>query len=61
MTVLTPMTDEQIAKQALSCAKPINKIAEKLALTDDDLICYGKYKAKIDLASIKDKASKQGK
>lgn len=61
MTVLTPMTDEQIAKQALSCAKPINKIAEKLALTDDDLICYGKYKAKIDLASIKDKAIKQGK
>ncbi len=57
----TFLTDEQIAKNALNHAQPIGNIAQKLSLTDDDMVCYGKYKAKIQLASVQNKTNKQGK
>ncbi len=46
-------SDIQIAQEA----KPqhILKIAEKLGLREDDIEYYGKYKAKIDLSSVKDR------
>lgn len=39
------MTDIEIAKRVQM--DRIEKVAAKLGLTDDDLLCYGKYKAKI--------------
>lgn len=44
-------TDIQIAQEAKLL--PINKIAEKLGLTEDDYELYGKYKAKIDFNLLK--------
>lgn len=40
-------TDVQIAQEAKML--PITEVAEKLGLEEDDLIQYGKYKAKIKL------------
>ena len=40
------LTDIEIAQQAT--LQPITKIAEDLGLQDDELIPYGKYKAKLD-------------
>ena len=55
------LTDEQIAKNALTHAKPIATIAQKLNLSDDDISVYGKYKAKINPADGFDKPNKNGK
>lgn len=55
------MTDEQIAKTALTSAPDIQKIAKKIGLTDDMIECYGKYKAKIHTDKIHDLPNKQGK
>ena len=41
------MTDMEIAHGAKM--KPITEIAEKLGIAGDDIIQYGKYKAKIPL------------
>ena len=41
------LSDLEIAQKAQ--IKPINEIAEKLGILDDELELYGKYKAKIDL------------
>ena len=37
---------------------PIKDIAESLGLNEDSLEYYGKYKAKIDINSLKDKKNK---
>ena len=53
-------TDVQIAQEAKML--PITEVAEKLGLKEDDLVHYGKYKAKVDLNvldGLKDK--KDGK
>ncbi len=44
-------SDIQIAQEAK--LNPINSIANKLKISDDDLINYGKYKAKVDHRIIK--------
>ena len=49
-------TDVQIAQEAKM--EPIVEVAKKLGIENDDLIQYGKYKAKIDLKlldNLKDK------
>lgn len=53
-------TDAHIAKNALSCAQPIDNIAHKLGLGADDYTLYGKYKAKIAPTAF-DKPAKNGK
>ena len=54
------LTDVEIAQSAQM--KPIQEIAEKIGLSDDDLELYGKYKAKISLDAIsKLKDAKDGK
>ena len=45
------MTDIEIANSIKM--KPITKIAKKIGLKKHDLICYGEYKAKINLANTK--------
>ena len=55
------LTDEQIAQNALKNAEPIIKIAQKLGLDDNAIEQYGRYKAKIDLNSLKIIPNKQGK
>ena len=40
------LSDMEIARAAR--LKPIQEIAAKLGLTEDDYECYGKYKAKIN-------------
>ncbi|NLJ79279.1 MAG: formate--tetrahydrofolate ligase, partial [Tissierellia bacterium] len=40
-------TDVQIAQEAKML--PVNEVAEKLGLVEEDLVHYGKYKAKVDL------------
>ena len=55
------LTDEQIAQNALKNAEPIIKIAQKLGLNDNAIEQYGRYKAKIDLNSLKTIPNKQGK
>ena len=55
------LTDEQIAQNALKNAAPIIKIAQKLGLDDNAIEQYGRYKAKIDLNSLKTIPNKQGK
>lgn len=45
-------TDVQIAQEAKM--KPISEVAKDLGLTDDNLIHYGKYKAKVSMKSLKD-------
>ncbi len=53
-------TDIQIAQETE--IRPISEIAEKIGLDDDNLIHYGKYKAKVDLQSLKnDKPPRRGK
>lgn len=51
------LTDLEIAQG--SEMKPITEIAKKLALTEDDIELYGKYKAKIHLDAVKNE--KNGK
>ena len=51
-------TDIEIAREAKP--KNINKIADKLGISDEYLELYGKYKSKVDL-SIDLKDSKSGK
>ncbi len=46
-------TDIQIAQEA--DIRPVSEIAEKLGLSDESLISYGKYKAKIDLYQLEPK------
>ena len=43
-------TDIEIARQAT--LKPITEVAQKAGLTDDMLIPYGKYKAKVDTSTL---------
>jgi len=43
-------TDIKIAQEATM--KPIGEIARGLGLSEDDIECYGKYKAKVDLAVL---------
>ena len=45
-------TDVQIAQEAKMI--PINEVATKLGIKDDDIINYGKYKAKISLKVLED-------
>ena len=40
-------TDVQIAQEAKML--PITEVAEKIGLKEDDLVHYGKYKAKVNL------------
>ena len=47
------MTDMEIAHGAKM--KPITDIAEKLGIAGDDIIQYGKYKAKIPLRFLDSK------
>ena len=51
-------TDIEIAQEAKM--KPITEIAAQLGLSDEHVIPYGRYKAKIDHRLIHD-AKKQGK
>lgn len=54
------LTDVEIAQSAKM--KPIQEIAEKVGLKDEDLELYGKYKAKISLEAIAElKNKKDGK
>ncbi len=55
------LTDIQIAQRAEM--KPINKIAEELGISEEDLEFYGKYKAKLSADYIKKamKSKKEGK
>ena len=43
-------TDVEIAQEAEM--RPIQEIAEKLGISDDELELYGKYKAKIGRAYV---------
>ena len=45
------LSDIEIAQQAK--LQPIQEIAAKVGLTDDDLELYGKYKAKVSLDAVK--------
>ena len=42
-------TDVEIAQEAEM--RPIQEIAEKLGISDDELELYGKYKAKVALSA----------
>ncbi|MBR5240205.1 MAG: formate--tetrahydrofolate ligase, partial [Clostridia bacterium] len=54
------LTDIEIAQKATM--KPITEIAKQLGISEDDLECYGKYKAKISFDFIeKQKNKKDGK
>ena len=44
-------TDIQIAQSAKM--KPIVDVAKDIGLTEEDLLLFGKYKAKVELDSIK--------
>ena len=48
-------TDIEIARQAT--LKPITEVAQKAGLTEDMLIPYGKYKAKVDTSTLPDAPS----
>jgi formate--tetrahydrofolate ligase len=50
-------TDVQIAQEAKML--PITEVAEKLGLKDDDLVHYGKYKAKIHLDVLEELKDKE--
>lgn len=50
-------TDVQIAQEAKML--PITEVAEKLGLKEDDLVHYGKYKAKVNLDVIKNLNDKE--
>lgn len=47
---MTFLTDIEIAQA--NQMKPITEIAQELDVRDEDLIPYGKYKAKIDMTSM---------
>lgn len=51
------MTDIEIAQQAK--IKPITEIAERVGLSPEDLELYGKYKAKIEMATIRKLAQEE--
>lgn len=51
------LTDVQIAQQAKM--EPIEAIAEKLGVERDELVCYGKYKAKLPLELLDRLAHKE--
>lgn len=57
-TIMTHLSDAQIAKNALAHIATIDKIADKLGLGADDIEQYGKYKAKIHACPT---TGKQGK
>lgn len=60
MTPKKPMSDIEIAQT--SELFPIQQVAEKIGLVDDDIEYYGKYKAKISYEKIKElQAKKDGK
>ena len=46
------MTDIQIARAATM--KPITEITKQLGLSEDDVMQYGKYKAKLELSLIQE-------
>ncbi|HSH37135.1 formate--tetrahydrofolate ligase [Schnuerera sp.] len=50
-------TDVQIAQEAKML--PITEVAEKLGLKEDDLVHYGKYKAKVNLDVLKNLNDKE--
>ncbi len=50
-------SDLEIAQEAVM--KPVAEIAKKLELTEDDLLGYGKYKAKLDCHRINASKNKQ--
>ena len=50
------LTDVEIAQSAVM--EPIQEIAKKVGLNEDDLELYGKYKAKISLEAINQLQSK---
>lgn len=50
-------TDVQIAQE--SKMNPISDVAVKLGLKEDDLVHYGKYKAKVNLDVLKDKENEE--
>lgn len=50
-------TDVQIAQEAKM--NPITQVAEKLSINEDDLIQYGKYKAKVSLDVLKRNSDKK--
>ena len=52
-------TDIEIAQSYKM--KPITEIAEKVGIPEDYLEAYGKYKAKIDTAFLKNESRKDGK
>ncbi|CAM2861533.1 formate--tetrahydrofolate ligase [Hathewaya histolytica] len=52
-------TDIQIAQEAKM--EHINKIAQKLGLTEEDIELYGKYKCKINLDALEKTTNKLGK
>lgn len=52
-------TDIEIAQSYKM--KPITEIAEKVGIPEDYLEAYGKYKAKIDMAFLKNETRKDGK
>ena len=41
------------AKRAADCMRPIHEIAASIGLAEDDLECYGRYKAKVRIEAIK--------
>ena len=49
-------SDIEIAQEAE--IKPIKEIADGLGLTDDELIPYGHYMAKVDVAKLADRPEK---
>ena len=49
-------TDIEIAQEATM--EPIEKIAEKLGISKDNLELYGRGKAKLDIHSLKEKPKK---
>ena len=52
-------TDVQIAQQA--SLMPITSIASSLGISDEDLECYGRYKAKLSLSLLEQKNQKNGR
>lgn len=46
------LKDWQIAEEAEKSMKPIKKIADELGLTDDELLPYGHYIAKVDYQKV---------
>lgn len=50
-------TDVQIAQEAKM--NPISEVAEKIGLKEEDLVHYGKYKAKVNLDVLKEKENQE--